>query len=268
MRSAITFLVCAILFAPAALAQFPADLQLSYATYAAGLQVVAVKADVALGPSQYRIGVRYHTTGLMGFFNHTRQHTLVEGAWHADAPVPRQYISKGVRDGTHRATVIDYRNGAPLIRTLVPRDRPKRQAVPPSLQAHSMDTLSAIVLLIRQVTRTRTCNAAVRVFDGHSVSKLKAHTVEWEKLPHTSRSAYSGVALRCDFTSRTVAGFKVGTDHRHHHPLHGSIWFASLVPGGPAVPVRLQFHTKWFGDATTYLTAAAAQPPTVVAQQH
>lgn len=266
MRSVLSFLVCALVLTPAALAQSSADLQLSYATYAAGLEVAAVKADIALGPSQYRIGVRYHTTGLVGFFSRTRQHAEAAGVWHADAPVPSRFVSKGVHDGEHRATVIDYHRGDPLIRTLVPRDRPKRQAVPPSLQANTMDTLSAVALLIRQVTRTRTCNAAVRVFNGRSVSALKAHTVEWETLPHTSRSAYSGVALRCDFTSRTIAGFKVGSDHDHHHPLRGSIWFASLAPGGPAVPVRLQFATDWFGDATTYLTGAASQPPTVVAQ--
>jgi hypothetical protein len=33
----------------------------------------------------------------------------------------------------------------------------------------------------------------------------------------------------------------------------GTAWFASLVPGGPKIPVRIAFHTRWFGEATMYL---------------
>lgn len=56
-----------------------------------------------------------------------------------------------------------------------------------------------------------------------------------------------------------VAGFRLGDDHaRDSRPLRGSAWLAPVVSGGPPLPVRMSFETRWFGDATMYLTAAGA----------
>jgi hypothetical protein len=44
-------------------------------------------------------------------------------------------------------------------------------------------------------------------------------------------------------------------DHsRENKPLHGSAWLAQVVAGVPPLPVRMAFETRWFGDATMYLT--------------
>lgn len=257
----------ALALAPAALAQAPDSLHVAYATYAAGLQVAAVKADLMLGPHQYQIRVSYHTTGLLGFFSHGQQSNRVDGIWHAGIPEPREFSSAGVWKGEKHVTRIDYRNGDPLVQALLPPNT-GRQPVPPGLQDHTIDALSALALLIQQVATTRTCQAAVHTYDGRRAAELTAHSVGWEMLPPTGRSAFSGPALRCDFTSRVLAGFKTGSDQKDQPPLHGSLWFAAPVPGEPSLPVRIRLETAWFGDAVAYLTAAERERPPVVAQQH
>lgn len=257
----------ALALPPAALAQAPDTLHVAYSTYAAGLQVAAVKADLMLGPYQYQIRVSYHTTGLLGFFSHGEQSNRVDGVWRAGSPQPREFSSTGVWGGEKHVTRIDYRHGDPLVQTLLPPNT-ERQPVPPTLQDHTMDALSALALLIHQVATARKCEAAVHTFDGRRATELTAHSVDWEMLPRTDRSEFSGPALRCDFTSQVVAGFKTGADRKDQPPLHGSLWFAAAVPGGPPLPVRIRLETAWFGDAVTYLTAAALERPPVVAQQH
>jgi hypothetical protein len=37
--------------------------------------------------------------------------------------------------------------------------------------------------------------------------------------------------------------------------MHGSAWLAPVVAGGPSLPVRMAFETRWFGDAIMYLTS-------------
>lgn len=253
-------------FSPAALAQKPDALQLTYATYAAGLHVAAVQADLMLASYDYQVRVGYHTTGLIGFFDHGRQSNRVDGIWQAGLPEPRQFSSHGVWHGKKRATLIDYRDGDPLVRILQPPDT-KRQPVSASLRYHSMDALSALVLLMHQAAATRQCDASVRTFDGRRVTLLTAHSVGWERLPHIGRSDYSGPALRCDFTSRVLAGFKRDKNAKDQPPLRGTVWFATAIPGEPPLPVRLRFKTAWFGYATTYLTGAKVESPPVVAQQ-
>ena len=267
MRFILIALAGALVGSPVALAQAPEALHLTYTTYAAGLHVAAVRADLMFGPYQYQVRVAYHTTGLIGFFDSGRESSAVDGIWYAGRPEPREFSSLGVWHGKKHATLIDYRGSDPLVKTLLPPDR-NREPVPPALQDHTLDTLSALALLMRQAAATRQCDASVRTYDGRRVVQLTAHGVGWEKLPRTDRSTYSGPALRCDFASRVLAGFKRGTDAKDQPPLHGTIWFAAALPGEPPVPVRLRFETAWFGDATTYLTDVKAEVAPQVAQQH
>jgi len=252
----------------AALAAPPAALHLAYDTYATGLQVAEVQAAFALGPDAYQIQIAYHTTGLIGFFFRGHQRDSVDGVWQGDRPAPHEFEGTGVWRGHNRMTVIDYPDGEPTIRDLVPPNANERQPVPPALRAHSMDTLSALALLIRRVADTSHCDVAVHTFDGRRATEIAAHTVGWEMLGRTSRSIFSGPALRCDFDGRMLAGFKLGDDRQaDRKPLHGSAWFAAVVPGEPPLPVRMQFQTRWFGEATMYLTAIRpGEPPPQVAE--
>ena len=78
-----------------------------------------------------------------------------------------------------------------------------------------------------------------------------------ETLAADDRSSFSGPALRCDFVSRTLAGFRLDqADKTDYRPLHGSIWMAPALANRPAVPVRIVLETRYFGDATSYLTGA------------
>jgi hypothetical protein len=87
---------------------------------------------------------------------------------------------------------------------------------------------------------------------------LEARTVGEEDVPPSSRSSFSGRALRCDFTDQTLAGFRTGSgrddDLRLHH---GTIWLTQVLPDGPRLPVRVSVETRWMGDATIYLTSAS-----------
>lgn len=268
MHSAQFAILGALALVPAAPRTPPvAALQLSYKTYAAGLNVAAVRADLSLGPHSYELKLAYHTTGLVGFFDRGHQLDQVRGVWHDGRPDPLKYQTNGRWDGKNRTTVIAYQNGDPLIRAMVPPDRKERQPVPPRLRNHAIDTLSALVLLIRRVAEVGNCNVTVHTFDGRRATEVTAHTAEWDLLPHTSDSIYSGRALRCDFKGRMLAGFKLGENRpADHKPLRGSAWFAKALPGQPLVPVRMSFQTLWFGEATMYLTAAKSEAATQIAE--
>ena len=236
----------------------PGALHANYQTYAAGLHVADVEAGFSLGPWSYQLELAYHTTGLVGFFYRGHQFNTVDGGWLEGKPVPHEFFGEGVWRGQERIARIDYAHGLPLIRQLLPPNLGEREAVPPALQAHSIDTLSALADLMRTVADTGRCETSVQTFDGRRATRIVAHTMGEEDLAPTNRSSFSGQALRCDFSGRMLAGFLLGHDDpEDRRPLHGSAWFAQILPGEPMVPVRMAFETRWFGDATMYLTGIA-----------
>jgi hypothetical protein len=255
-RAAVTFLGLLSLATTAASAQV-AQVQLAYDTYAAGIEVMQMHAFFGLGPWNYHIDLDYHTTGLVGLFYRGHQTNTVRGVWQDEQAEPLEFFGEGVWRGQQRRTLIDYDHGLPRIKDLRPPQETEREPVPPELQLHALDTLSALVQLMRKVERADTCETAVRTYDGRRVLDVVAHTGGPEKLEPTGRSIFSGPTLRCDFEGRELAGFLFGEDDpEHRRPLHGSAWLAPMLPGAPPLPVRIAFQTRWFGWATMYLTGA------------
>lgn len=197
----------------------------------------------------------YRTSGVAALFVSGHQVASVSGFWSGERAVPDHFVGKGRWRGEDRAAEVDYSLGKPTIRQLVPPNADEREPVPESLQANSIDTLSALAQLIHIVKDTGRCETTVRTYDGRRAVEIEARTVGEEALEPTPRSSFAGKALRCDFSGRLLAGFKFGDDRaRDRKPMHGSAWLAPVIAGAPPVPVRMAFETRWFGDANMYLT--------------
>ena len=124
------------------------------------------------------------------------------------------------------------------------------------------------IALVRAVARTGRCETTVRTCDGRRSAEITAHTVGPDALAETSRISFSGKALRCDFASRMLAGFRFGEAGKTDFtPLRGSAWLADIIPGRAPVPVRMTIGTRWLGDATSYLTAVDHVTAAVVAER-
>jgi Protein of unknown function (DUF3108) len=249
-----SMLPCAA-FAQTTPSRTPLALHASYETYAAGLHVAEVESGFSFGPWNYQMNLGYRTTGMIGFFFGGHQFDSVSGSWQGERAEPSLFLGQGAWRGAVRLTEIAYRRGQPAIRQLVPPNADEREAVPDSLQANTIDTLSALAELIHVVQDTGRCETTVRTYDGRRAVEIEAHTVGEEMLAPTARSSFAGKALRCDFSGRMLAGFKFGDDReRDSKPMHGSAWLSQVVAGAPPLPVRLAFETRWFGDAIMYLT--------------
>ncbi len=257
-----------LLVASPALADPPPEaLTFDYATYAAGLHVVDFAGVFTTDARDYRLSIDYHTTGVFGAVIHSSMDSRVNGLWNDTDVEPLQFYSWGQLRGSPRRTLIEYSDHMPVIRDLQPANDAEREPVPESMQRNTVDTLSAIALLMHHVATTGRCEGAATTFDGRRLARITVATAGEEMLTASHGSSFSGPALRCDFVGQQLAGFKLEDDPAEvRRPRHGSAWFARVVPGAMQVPVRLAFRTDWFGDAVAYLTKVSQGPAAAAAQ--
>ena len=97
----------------------------------------------------------------------------------ARARMPRPPSSSARASGAacERLAEIAYHQGKPVVRQLVPPNTDEREPVPDSLQANTIDTLSALAQLIHVVAETGRCDTTVRTYDGRRAVEIEAHTV-------------------------------------------------------------------------------------------
>ncbi len=256
MRPLLVLALAAPLLAAPALAE---PFRATYAVVAAGMTVMEVEALIDLAaPEAYRIETSLRLTGMARVFASGEQVTSARGTWDGGLARPVRFASDGNWRGEPRRILMEYPGGEPSVRALVPPNDNEREPVPPELQRGTVDSFSALAQLSRTVAATRACDGSAAVFDGRRRSEFSAQTVTWERLPGW-RGSWGGEALRCTFEGRVVAGFRLDDEQGQEwrRPQQGTAWMASVRPGTPPIPVRLQVPSRFFGPITIYLMRVA-----------
>jgi hypothetical protein len=231
--------------------------QLSYTTYVVAVPVVDAVLTVDLTAATYRTALGFHTIGIANLFANSLVDDHVTGRLEGDQATPAEYSSKVRLHGEDRFVGMIWRDGTPTVTALTRGSDDEREDVPAASRAHTIDPLSALTRLLRLIDQTGRCDASSQTYNGRRLQSFVLKTAGEEDIAPSNRSSFSGRGLRCDFTERTIAGFRLDSrrdaEAREHH---GTVWLSRIIPGGPRLPVRASFETPWFGDATTYLTAA------------
>ncbi len=229
--------------------------QASYTGYLLGVHAFDMTLDVSLQPSGYRVAASFRLAGVLGALWPAEGSTVVDGQFADGHAVPRDMVSQGRYWGTSHVLRVNWINGLPKVLQMTPPADKDREPVPAADQVNTVDTLSAVAAVMRQVAMNGRCDGTARTFDGIRLSELSARTVGVETLKPTDRSAFQGEALRCELTGRMIGGFVRGDDSAaSRRPKTASVWFAKLQRDGPPIPVRMSFTQPGSPGAAAYLT--------------
>ena len=254
--------LAALLSAGSARAAAPSgSFTVEYDGYAHGLIALKLQAALTLTPTGYSGRLTYRTAGFVGFMVHNESDSRVQGRFVGEAAKPLLFEGTGSLRGVHRETRINFDTDPPQVLALAPPVETERSPVPQAQTAHSIDTLSAITALVRQVAQTNTCDGRALTFDGRRLTQMTAHTTGKEMLAASARGTFAGLTLRCDFDGDQLAGFVKGEDPASlRRTQHGTAWLAQLAPGAPPLPVQVVFTNKVLGEVTLYLTRHSVTP--------
>jgi len=230
----------------------------NYAVQVAGLTVMDLETVLEITDQGYALEFRSRLRGVAAALGGGASTTRVEGVWQGDAARPRRYVSEGTWRGEARRTVVEWPNGQPVVRVMVPPNTEERDPVPEADQRNTVDNLSAIALLVRRVRRNGRCDGTARVYDGRRLSELTARSGGQERFA-PARDEWSGVATKCAVEGVYLAGYRRGEDvEAARRPQAGTAWLAGVGPGQPVMPVRVESTNRWFGTAVARLVSYGA----------
>lgn len=253
----------AALAAAFALLAIPARAEAVLARYdvrAGGMSVMRAEVLFDLSGPRYTVRTRVRPVGVaVAFSGGGEQVSATEGQWRGADPLPRRHNSEGEWRGARRAVQLDYAaaaGGAPTLRVLEPPLEPEREPVPEALKRGTVDSLSAVAKLLRAVAQTGRCEGEAPVYDGRRRSDFRAWTESLDQLPR-GQGAFAGPALRCAFLGKLVAGRHAGQERDDGKPPQPVLaWVARPLPDRAAVPVLIEFPTRWFGTVRAVLASA------------
>lgn len=236
----------------------------SYTAYFSGFRIATVDAALEIGAERYRLAATMRTTGLLALFLRGEQTVETQGAVRPGAGLgvaPERHTTQGRWRDRLRRIALAWADGDPQVLALVPADAEEREPVPPELTRGTIDALTAIVGLMRQVAATGRCEGEAALFDGRRRTDVAARTEGEETLIGHTAGIFAGPALRCAIEGRQIAGFWAGQDRAEAaRPRSAVAWLAAPGPGLPPIPVRIDAETGW-GPVFIHLTAVGRGEP-------
>lgn len=238
-------LALVLAFAPAArAADEAAAFRLDFEAYLGGFRVMSIASEGHYTAQGYAIEAAARTRGVVGWFGNWTGNGTSTGAVTAHAFVPRMHRDDSTWRGDKRFVELDYAaDGSVTVRAEPPPEKDNRDPVPPGETSGTMDSLSAVVALIRAVNSAGRCAGEARIFDGRRRFDLKLGGGEQAMLEKSDQLFYGGPALKCAGTIRRIGGFWKGTDYRLDDDKPSYVWMARLTPSGPLLPVRMEIET-------------------------
>jgi hypothetical protein len=237
-------LVAVAVLCPFASARAAAPLLLRYEGSLHGVAVAEARMRLSEDDAGYTLRADIRTVGAFASLVHGGSSVVSEGVWRGGLAAPRHLDSAGKWNGQRRRMVVDFAaDGVPVLRVLIPADPRTVARLAKADAVGSIDALSAVVGLMREVAATGGCGGAMRVFDGHGVTELTL-----------TQASPQGAALRCGFTTSKPGSLGRGRSHQ------GTVTFAAPGPGMPRLPVRIVFDAGWAGEAVLALSDARVAP--------
>jgi hypothetical protein len=161
-----------------------------------GLRAGVVSFSAVEDGGRYSAAARAVSSGIVALVQDLGYDARSVGRLAGDGFVPSRYEeSANTGERTSRA-VMEYVSGVPQIKAYDPPQERRSRDVDPATQGGTVDPMTAIYALLRDVPREEVCTLDVPVFDGRRASRVT-----------TAGPRADGERIVCEGEYRRVAGF-------------------------------------------------------------
>jgi hypothetical protein len=216
----------------------PPSLLLTYALTSLGVPVMTLEFSVTEADDAYRIEAVIRSSGIADFVSRFVLHAESVGARSEARLRPRTYASNSTSRWRRRQTRMKFGPEGGVVATVEPPEDPAHARPGEDILRDSLDPLSGILQLGHIAARDGRCAARIPIFDGRRRYDL-VFTDEPAALPGGDRGG-----LHCKIAVLKLAGFSGESDEAARVD-HAEAWLASVRPGAPLLPVRVEFAGTW-----------------------
>jgi hypothetical protein len=218
----------------------------------AGIHLITTHTVIEETSAWYKIQGDFSTAGLGALFANVANRSETEGREAGNTPQPVSFDSETARNGVVQHLSVEYRPDGTPSGTATPPPKEPVTPIDARQLPGTVDNLTAYLLLERQLARGGSCALKVPVFDGRHRYDLQFSDAGRHVLSPAGGQNFSGPAQACNMVRNEIGGFYVDKTHEEGAQ-SGTIWYASLLPGDLAVPVRMKMETE-IGDVTIFLS--------------
>jgi hypothetical protein len=234
-------LVCALaaLWPVLAAADDATVLRLRYDAHIGGIRVLSVATEAHYDAQAYSLEVAARTVGIVGWVGEWKGDSLTRGGVIGHALRPSSHRADSAWRGEARSVELSYgADGSVRAHVEPPPEKDNREKVPEALTRGTIDTLTAIVALVRGFGQDGQCAGNWKLYDGRRRFDVTIGDAGPATLEPSSYNVYAGQARKCRVTTRRVAGYWKGQVDAAEQT--GFVWMASPGNGMPPVPVRAE----------------------------
>jgi len=219
----------------------PAPVSLSYNLSIRGFPLLTLDFRIAETPGAYSVSGFIRTSGVVDWLADFVMRSESRGTIAADMLRPSVHESSSHWRNGQRGTHLEYAADGTVAAVVTSAEEPGPPGPPlptPDQTIGTLDPLSAILAIRREISRAASCAMRVPIFDGRRRYDLVLADDGMEQ------PAAAGAPLRrCSIDVVKVAGF---TQHEAAaRNDHGRAWVVEQGEGQVALPVRIEFDTKW-----------------------
>lgn len=157
----------------------------------------------SLGFSAVEDGGRYAVSGLLksagvaAMFRKISYNATAKGAVSGTKYTPFSYVEKSDNGKKQSTSTMTYSRGVPSAVQYTPAREGRDKDVSPATQGGTVDTLTALYAILRDVDAGQECKVSLKMYDGRYVSSIAI-----------SKPTAQGKAVVCNGQYRRIAGFK------------------------------------------------------------
>jgi hypothetical protein len=209
------------------------------------VRILEAQITIRTSGQRYRMDMEAELVGPPSWVEDYKLESFSEGLLGEAGPEPKIYPIESDEGDEDHWVQLTYANGLPLVEADTNLEKKRREPVGDALKQDSIDPLTGLLSLVLQVAAKGSCEGKVPVFDGRRRFDVSLADAGAGEVAKSRINAYEGPTRRCEVKLTPIAGYRYSGHDKAQFPESVVLQGAELVPGLPALPVRLDTEIEY-----------------------
>jgi hypothetical protein len=219
--------------------------RLQYDVWAGGVRILEAEITMRTEGERYRMDMEAELVGPPSWVEEFSLVSFSEGTLGEAGPQPAIYRIESEEGDDDHWVQLTFAGGFPTVEADTNLEKKRREPVTDEQKHGAIDPLTGLLSLVLQSAAQGSCEGTVPVFDGRRRFDVELSDAGAGEVAKSRLNAYEGPTQRCEVSLTPIAGYRYTGADKAQFPESVVLQAAELVPGMPALPVRLDTEIEY-----------------------